>query len=140
MCQDLLNKKNRSQKGFTLLEIAMSMVIFGIIVVMLSLPMYTGLSLLVGDSNIVRANNLAKAYIKDLDNKWKIQSTFDDAELVELDAFYTDNNKYVVNVGVENIHTDENSVVIIRRVKVIYKNQDGELLTDIFYDFKRPQA
>jgi len=140
MYQDMSNKNNKSRKGFTLVEIAMSMVIFGVVVIMLSLPVYTGLNLLVDDSSIVKANNLAKAYIRDLEDKWKIQMNYDTAELIEVDSAYTNNGKYTVNVAVEDIQTDEDNIVIVRRIKVTYKNQKEEVLTDIFYDFNRPDA
>lgn len=137
MFQDLLNKR-KSHKGMTLLELTISMVIFGILVISINLPLSTGLYLSVDDNNIVKANNIAKTYIKDLENNWKIQLAYDNAELIEVDSTYTDNGKYTVNITSEDIQTNEDGIVVIRRVGVNYKNKEGKTLTDIFYDFNRP--
>ncbi|MEI8388790.1 MAG: hypothetical protein WCG23_02785 [bacterium] len=142
MCQGFLNKKNNFNysvsKGYTLLEVLISIVFFAIITVGLSLPISSSISLTVDNKNINAANNLARSYLEDVEAKWTIQSNFDAGTLIAVTDVYTNNKKYNVTVTSENISTDNNGVVIVRRINIKYKNTKGKLLTDIYYDYDRP--
>jgi len=142
MHQDLLSNKNkvniRSQKGYTLLEVAISILFFAIITMGLSLPLNSSINLTVDNRNINAANNLARSYLNDLQAKWVIQSNFDAGELIEATDIYTNNGKYNVTIDSENISSDVNGIVIVRRVNIKYQDSKDNPLTDIYYDYNRP--
>lgn len=136
MCQD---SSNRSKKqGYTLLEIVISIMFFAIIALGLSLPYCNSVSLTVANRNINASSNLARSYLKDIEAEWKIQSNFDDGNLIEVDDSYTDNDKYIVNVNSQDIAIDEEGIVLIRRVNITYKDSKENTLADIYYDYNRP--
>jgi len=142
MRQDLLSYKNklnnRSQKGYTLLEVAISILFFAIITMGLSLPLNSSVNLTVDNRNINAANNLARSYLNDLKAKWIIQSNFDAGELIETTDMYTNNGKYNVIIDSENISFDNNGAVVIKRVNIKYQDSKDNPLTDIYYDYNRP--
>lgn len=139
MCQDLLSKKN-TKKGFSIIEIAISMVMISILAVALSLNMYNSLFISVKNNDIVKANNLTKAYIKEQELNWLMQFNYDKGDLVAVDSTYTDNGRFDVTVSSTNLQRNSSNIVILRRVVISYRNQKNELLSNVFYDFSRPAA
>lgn len=138
MCQDLLNSKNAKRQGYTLLEVVISVMFFAIVTLGLSLPFSSSISLTVDDRNINVASNLARSYLKDTETSWKTQNSFDNGELIAVGDNYNNNGKYTVAVSSEEIATDTDGNVLIRRINITYKDSNGRNLTDIFYDYNRP--
>ncbi len=142
MYPDLSNKKiksnNNVKKGYTLIEVLISVMFFAIIAVGLSLPFSNSIYLTVDNKNINTANNLARSYLKDTEAVWRIQEDFKEGTLINIDNTYTNNGIYNVTVNSQNICLDENNEVMIRRVNIQYKDSKGNVLTNIFYDYSRP--
>ncbi len=135
MSQDSLNK---TYKGYTLLEIMLSIVILGIVVLGLSLPFGQSFYLSSDDRDIVTSNNLAGLYLREVETSWQNQTEYDLGELPEITDEYTGNGRYNVTTGLEDLATNDNGQVIVRRVQVTYTNGNNQVLTDIFSDFNRP--
>lgn len=129
---------SQAKKGFSLLEIMMSVVIFGIIALGLITPVSNSLYLSANNKSISTAGSLARTYLKDLQSSWKIQRDYDHGTLKELDNTYTNQGKYTVNVTSEDVSSDDDGNVILRRVHVVYKDLGNHTLCDIFYDYDRP--
>ncbi len=138
MCQDFLSKKILRKRGYTLIEVVISIMFFAIISLGLSLPFSSSISLTVDDRNINVASNLARSYLKDTESSWKTQNSFDQGELIALNNTYTNNNKYTVTVNSQNISSDVNGNVLVRRISIRYKDNKERDLADIFYDYNRP--
>lgn len=135
MCQDFSSKK---EKGYTLVEVAISILFFAIVALGLSLPFSNSVSLTVDNKNINAANNLARSYLKDTEANWSVQNNFDQGKLIQISNSYNNNSKYTVIVNSQNISTDNNGIVVVRRVNIKYKDNKGNILTDIYYDYNRP--
>jgi len=142
MFRDILNKKNRiissGQQGYTLLEIVISIMIFAIIAVGLSLPVSNSVSLTVDNKNINISNNLARSYLKDLEAEWSIQANYDAGQLVAVTDIYTNNGAYTVTVTSDDISADSDGLTVLRRINIKYSDSKGRSLTDIYYDYNRP--
>lgn len=141
MYQDVLiknqNKKN-AIKGYTLLEVLISTLILGVIALCLSHTLTSSLLLTNKDQDIITANNLARLYLKDVGIDWKQQMNFDQGTLPEVNSLYTDNNSYIVTASQSNIASDAQSIVILKRVQVVYQNQEGTTLVNVSLDYNRP--
>lgn len=150
MCQDFLSKnfftiqnkrkpeKLNAKRGFTLLEVVISIVFFAIISAGLVLPVSNSISLTVDNKNINASNNLARSYLQDLGSQWSSQSNFEAGELLQLTSTYTDNGKYTVDVNSEDLEINEDGLVLVRRVEIEYKDNKGNILSKIFLDYNRP--
>jgi len=142
MFQDTLktdNKhRNQLQKGYTLIEVFIAIMFFGLISLGLSLPFNNSINLTVNNKNINAANNLARSYLKDLEANWRIQDNFKEGNLIEINDVYTDNGKYSVEKSSQVITEDSSGTVMVRRVHIVYKDSKGLVLSDIFYDYNRP--
>lgn len=142
MFQDLQNKQNilkkHANKGYTLIEIAISVLFFAIVALGISLPFGNSISLTVDNKNINAANNLARSYLKDVEANWSIQSNFDEGNLIEVDSAYTNDGKYDVTVISDNISINDIGIVVVRRINIKYKDNKGRYLTDLYYDYNRP--
>lgn len=137
--QDLLKSENKKNiNGFSILEIVASSLIVCFVAVGISFNIANSLVLSVNNNEVVKANNLAKAYIKDQELKWLLQKDYDKAIPVTVDSTYTDSDTFTVNTNTQNLATNDSNQTIIRRLVVSYKNKKGELLSSIFYDFNRP--
>ncbi len=129
---------NKNKKGITLLEIMIAVVFFGIIAVGLSLPVSRSLYLTADNKNINVANSLAKSYLNSLQEKWQLIDDFDQGQLVDVDNTYTDNGKFTVTVSSQDLETDSDGTVLIKRVNITYKDGKNDILCNIFYDYSRP--
>ncbi len=139
MSQDFLNKNaHKNKKGQSLTEIMISMLFFGLIAVSLSMPLSNSLFATYDNHNVNTANTLARSYLKDQQDAWKLQGNFDASTLITPGAIYTENNKYSVNTAVSDIQTDSDGNVIIRRVTVTYADDNGVVLCELYYDYNRP--
>ncbi len=136
MSQDLSNKKQR--KGYSLIELMMAVLFFGIAAVAISPPLTNSMNLTVNDKNINNANNLARSYLRELQDSWKIQSVFDQGVLVAVGDEYTYNGNYNVTVNAQDIESDTGGNVILRRVNIVYTDSNANMLCDLFYDYNRP--
>ena len=130
----------KRQEGYTLLEVIISVMFFAIIAMGLFLPYCNSISLTVDNKNITAANNLARSYLKDIESEWKIQNNFDTGSLIEIDETYTNNGIYIVSVNSEDIATDDEGIVLIRRINITYKDSEENTLSDIYYDYSRPSG
>lgn len=135
MYRDLVNK---SQKGQSILEILIAVTIFGIMAVSLSLPVSSSLYLSVDNKNISTANTLARSYLKDVQDEWKLQSKFDNGILVPLDNVYTDDGIFAVTITTEDIETNDEGFVILRRINISYTDNNENVLCNISHDYNRP--
>jgi prepilin-type N-terminal cleavage/methylation domain-containing protein len=139
MFQDLLNKKlKKAQKGFTLMELLVSIVFFSIIVWGLSDPLSRSAYLTVDNRHINTANTLARSYLKELQDSWKLRNAFDVGSLGALTSEYTDSGKYSVSVTSENIVINDQNTVLVRRIRIIYRDKDNNILSDISCEYPRP--
>lgn len=140
MFQDLLNNngKLRATDGYTLIEIAVSILIFSIVVLSLSLPFCSSMALSVKDQSIVSAANLARLYFKNTEINWQLQSNYDLGILPAVSATYNNGNAYNVTASTQNLATNSSGNIMIRRVDITYKDLHGNLLGDFFTDFNRP--
>ena len=140
MYPDFLNKKvtRRKQSGYTLLEVVISVMFFAIISIGLALPYCNSIALTANNRSINEANNLARSYLKDIESEWGIQSNFDQGTLIEIDDSYTSNGLYSVTVVSDNVATDDNGTVLVRRINIIYSDQKEHVLANIYYDYSRP--
>ncbi len=136
MFRDLLNKKYC--RGYSLIELMMAVLFFGIVAVALSPPITNSMYLTFDNKNINSANNLAKTYLRDLQDSWKIQADYDQGTLINAGNEYTDNGNYNVAVNSQALETNGNGNVILRRINIVYKDSDGNTLCDIYYDYNRP--
>ena len=143
MFQDLLNKQNKktqkyTKPGYTLIEVIMAVVFFGIIALGIGIPFNESMMLSRNDQNIVDANNLARLYLKDTELKWLLQSDFDAGELPELTEKYTANGKYIVTVNQTDVASNTEGIPLVKRVNITYKDNLNTTLVDIFLDYNRP--
>jgi prepilin-type N-terminal cleavage/methylation domain-containing protein len=153
MCQDLFSKffKNKKHsKGYTLIEIMVSMLIFGIVTVSLSLPICQSVYLTVNNEGIVKANNLARLYLKNTEILWKTIGNYDRNVLPDsgnssvaagqhniTSTAYTDDNNYEVKAYIENLSSNDLGVTVVKRVRIVYKDTNGKNLADIYMDYDR---
>lgn len=134
MFQDFLNKQN----GQSLIEIMMAAVFFGIIAVSLSLPVSNSLFVTYDNKNINAANNLARSYLKNVQDSWKLQGDFDNGALPAPGGVYTENGKYTVTAAAQDLQTDDDGNVLIRRVTVTYRDNNNTTVCELYYDYNRP--
>lgn len=137
MFQDLLNKKFR-KKGYSLIELMIAVLFLGIIAVALSPPITNSMFLTFDNKNINSANNLAKTYLRDVQDSWKIQADYDMGILVNADSEYTNNGEYTININSQDLETDGDGNVILRRVNIVYQDNDGNTLCNLYFDYNRP--
>jgi len=143
MFQDLLNKlkEKRFSRGYSLTELMIAILMFGIVAVSISLPLSNSIYANVNNKNLTTANTLAKNYLKAIEDEWKIQADYDTGALPEIDSTYTDNGTFAVSVSITPLETDSDGVtVILRRVNIIYKTSDDSNLCDLYYDYNRPAS
>lgn len=138
MFQDTLNKSKNIKAGYTLTEVVLAMMIFGIVAVSISLPFSKDISLSYNNNNTVVANNLAKMYLKNVQTKWQTQQAFTTGELVDIDEKYTDSGQFGVEAGSETLITDSNGAALIKRVSIKYYTKSGHGLVDLFLDINKP--
>lgn len=140
MFQDSLNKKAKtaSKKGISLTELIISVVFFGIIATSLSVPISNSLYLNTVNSDVNAANSLARSYLEDLKDSWKTRNDFENGNLVAVGNNYTDNGKYTVEVTPQTLLSDADGNAVIRRVNVVYKDSNNNILCDVTLDFNRP--
>jgi len=142
MYQDISKIKNMSKqqhrKGYTLIEVFIAVMFFALIAVGLSLPFSNSISLTVNNKNVNAANNLARSYLKDMEAKWRIQSSFDAGTLIEINNTYTDNGNYSIERSSSIITENNSGIAMVRRIHIIYRDSEGLILSDIFYDYNRP--
>ncbi len=158
MFQDLFSKLFRTKtivparavKGYTLVEILVSMLIFGIVTISLSLPVCESIYLTANNQNIVRANNLARLYLKDTEILWNTKSNYDGSILPDSDnssvssgehdvtsTEYTDDGVFEVKAYIQDLSTNDTGETVVRRVRIAFKDKDGKNLTDIYMDYDR---
>lgn len=135
MFQDFMNNKT---KGQSLIEIMMAMVFFGVIALGLNMPVMNSLFVTHDNKNVNMANSLARSYLREIADEWKLQNNFDNATLAEASSEYTNNGQFNVTTNTENITTDDEGNVLVRRVNIIYTDSANTTLCDIHYDFNRP--
>jgi len=141
MFQDSYNNyKNKTLKGYTLLEIAVAILFFSITVICLSLPLCQSISLSSSEQDMVNANNLARMYLKSIDLKWQFQTDYDQGELPQITSTFTSNDKYNVTTAKQDIAQNSSSIVIVRRVNIEYKDKKNNTLVNLFMDFNRPES
>lgn len=141
MYLDMLNKnmyKLRLQKGFTLVEILMALVVFGIIAIGMILPFSQGLHLTKEDRQMIDASSMAKQYLTAVDEKWRLQQNFDIGDLPAITSQYTNNGEFNLVVSTDDIEISDAGNVVIRRVNVQEKSLDGVILAELFMDYNRP--
>lgn len=137
MCPDLSNKKYY-HKGFTLLEILVSMLIFAAVALSISLPFCESIKLTSNNQNLINANNLAKSYLKSVEINWSKSVDFDLGILPDVTSDYTNNGAYNVTVAQKDLVTNSNNQTIIKRVSVKYKDSKNKNLIDVYMDYNRP--
>ena len=135
MYQDI---SKRSKKGYTLLEIMIAMLFFGVVALSLSLPFYRSISLSAKDQDIINANNLARLYLNNVDIGWNLQNNYDTGALPTINTVYTNNGAYTVTVTSTNLATDNTGNTSLRRIIVKFKDKYGNTLVDIYSDYDRP--
>lgn len=136
--------------GYTLVEILISMLIFGIVTISLSLPVCQSIYLTVNNENIVKANNLARLYLKDTEVLWSSIADYDLSVLPDSDneqgqvgshtvsnSAYTDDGTFQANVILQDLKTDNSGIVIVKRVRIVYQDMDGKNLADVYMDYDR---
>ncbi|MDD3149238.1 MAG: prepilin-type N-terminal cleavage/methylation domain-containing protein [Candidatus Gastranaerophilales bacterium] len=133
MCQDI-----KTKKGYTLMEVVMATVIFSILVMGIGLPITEGFDVSAHNENINLANNLARVYLNDIDTNWSIQQNFDIGEIPEITSEYTNDGDFQAETFSEDLISDDEGQVIVKRVTIKYKNNSGKLISEIFMDFNRP--
>lgn len=163
MCQDIRCIPHTTKaQGYTLIEIMISIVFMGVIVLSLSHTFSQSLFLTGKDQQIVLANNTARRFLRDTQMQWRIQSAYDMATLPEeaqdLDcqtvalsenlsrkacsvidgSTYQGQDDFSVEVISEDIHVNKHNDVIIRKVSLAYRDSKGAPLVNIYYDFSRP--
>lgn len=152
MFQEILNKINiyRASEGITLIEIMVSILFFGIISLSLSHTLTNSLILTKHDSNIVNATNLAKLYLEEVGQDWRLQLEYDNPTLPDVseiidgeettitDSRYTNNGVYNVTVTSTDISANTDGITIIRRIEIVYRNQENNELMKLYKDFGRP--
>lgn len=136
MFQDLSSKKYSD--GYSLIELMMAMLIFGVMVIALSYPISNSMYLTHDNKTVNSANNLAKSYLRDVQDAWKLQNTYDQGNLITIDSDYTDNGKYSVTVGSSVLESDDEGNTLLRRVNVKYQDPNNNTLCDVYYDYNRP--
>jgi len=130
-------KSSCLKHGYSLIEIMMAILFFGVIAVSLSAPMTNSMYLTTNNKTVNNANNLAKTYLKDLEESWKIQADYDDGSLVSL-SDYNEDGKYTIQVNSQTLETDDDSNVILRRITITYEDNNDNILCDLYYDYNRP--
>ncbi len=136
--------------GYTLVEILISMLIFGIVTISLSLPVCQSIYLTVNNENIVKANNLARLYLKDTEVLWSSITDYDLSVLPDSDneqgqagshtvsnSAYTDDGNYKVIVDLQNLKNNDFGVAVVKRVRIVYQDMDGNNLADVYMDYDR---
>lgn len=138
MFQDsLINNKNKAREAYTLLEILVATAIFGIIATTIALPLINSMSLSAKDRDIVEANALARKFLKDTEILWQDSDNFM-KEPASIDSSFTKNGKYNVFVDAVNGNvTNALGDVVVRRVNVTYRNQQGEVLSNLYLDYSK---
>ena len=148
MFQDILNKIKKikykfKQQGYTLIEVIIAISFMGIIVASITLPLTESINLTSNNQNITEANNLAKLYIKSLQNYWNTQDAYDNKPPLDITSVHTADGKYNVTLySVENIKEGKDGkgddIVLVKRARIKYQDQAGNILTDLYFDFNRP--
>jgi prepilin-type N-terminal cleavage/methylation domain-containing protein len=142
MYREILNNhKHRNSKGYTLLEILVAMLFFGILVLSLSHTLTSSFMLTGKDKKIANANNLAIRYLREVELEWRTMNAFDSGTLPDVSNSYTVNGKYYVNVSTQDLVFNQAGDVIVRRVTVKYKSNDltdGDNIVKVYLDFFRP--
>ncbi len=141
MYQDMLINKQDKDSGYSLVEILVAMLIFGAVVLTLSLPMYSSFELAANDAKLMEANTLTSAYIKQVEKNWLNSQCYDDDALPEIDDTFTANGKYEVTVTTPEIiaTSSQTGKVLIKRISITYRDDEGKVLSDVYFDFNRPQ-
>lgn len=138
MFQDLSSKKKAFKKGYSITELMVAVLFFGVVAVSLSVPVSNALYLNTSNADINAANSLARSYLQDLKDSWKIRSDFDDGEMIAIEEGYTGQGSYTVNADVQSIQSDSDGNVLVRRVNMVYKDSNDNVLCDISLDYNRP--
>lgn len=142
------NKNN--EKGISLLEIMVSILFFSLIALSLGHTLTGSLYVTARDNDIIKATNLAQQYFSEIEKEWQTQVEFDNPLLPELgdytdgtsytieDPYFTYNDRYTVTVNVNDVSTDRQGNISLRRVEIIYEDNEGNNLINLFMDFARP--
>lgn len=138
MCQDLLKKQKNKLKGQTLTEIVMAVVIFSMVAIGLAGPLTSSIITTDQNQDINTANNLARSYLKDLQDSWELQTNFDAGALIDIDETYTNNGKYNVDAQADDLQLNDDGNVIVRRVSLTYEDSNDNILCEIYLDYNRP--
>lgn len=152
MFQEIFNRMKiyNSSEGITLIEIMVSILFFGIISLSLSHTLTNSLILTGKDGNIVNATNLAKLYLEEVGQDWRLQMDYDDPTLPDIssytdgeeniitDSTYTKKGLYDVAVTIRDISSNSEGNAIIRRVKISYKDKEENDLITLYKDYGRP--
>ncbi len=137
MFQDLSNKRRHSG-GYSLIELMMAMLVFGVMVIALSFPISNSMYLTHDNKSVSNANNLARTYLRDMQDAWKLQNDYDNGNLITIGSDYTDNGKYNVTVSSSALETDDDGNTTLRRINITYEDTNNNSLCDVYYDFNRP--
>jgi prepilin-type N-terminal cleavage/methylation domain-containing protein len=131
-------RSNNNQKGYTLLEVLVSVLFFSVIALGLSYSFTNSMFLTSQDKDVIRAQNLARMYLSEVQSSWTQQVDYDGGVLPTVDSTYTDNGRYVVNATSTDMAQNDQGIVIVRQVKIIYENQSGFPMVDLYLDVDRP--
>lgn len=135
MSQEL---KKQSIGGYTLIEIIVSILFLSAIVMSLGHTFISSIDLTSNDQEIITANSLAKDYFREVETDWQSQNDFVTGTLPTVSSTYTKDNRYTVTATKEDVATDADDNVIVRRVNVVYKNQKAKTLVNLSLDFAKP--
>jgi prepilin-type N-terminal cleavage/methylation domain-containing protein len=136
MSPDIFSKKHN---GYTLLEVMMAVLIFGIVATSLFLPFVNSINLSSRDQDIVNCNNLTKLYMKNLEAQWKLANDFDTGSYpAENDSAYTYNGKYKFKPTSQDIAFNSAGKLIVRRMKLVFYDKNNNVILETFLDFNRP--
>lgn len=144
---NLASKSNANNKavhhsGFTLIEVLVAVLIFGITALALSYTITGSLKVTSSNQEIVTANNYARQYLEDVGHVWQDNTSFTAGSTlpIPLNSEYNPDNKYtIVANNPATMATDTNGVAIVRRVTLTYKSATtNNTLVTMSMDYSKP--
>jgi type II secretory pathway pseudopilin PulG len=125
--------------GYTLIEVFVSILFFAILALSLSHTFTNSLFLTQKEQDVVRANNAARHYLKQVGIEWRDETKFTNLTVPQVTELHTDNGRFFVDIQVETLETSSLSGTvqpILNRVSITYRYEDGgKKILDLYLDY-----
>jgi prepilin-type N-terminal cleavage/methylation domain-containing protein len=147
----MINRKKvkiKSKKGFTMLEVLISIVVMLLATASLSTLVPYSLSVTNESQDVIKASDLAQNYLENIKSNFKYSALYDAAIAgttppISITSEFTDNNSYTVTTKITNLETqivEGSSKVVLKEVDVNYcKSGSTKTLVRLTTMLSRPR-